>query len=136
MNIVDLVSQINDKLVTAYCKAQQRSQCCLEFMKIFHNGRADAFHDAQDILLNIKEDILLSNKETTEDDTKQDTEVSDPWYSSSETPIEFVRVLIYPYPVIQSTYVAYFEDGEWYSNYDIKIPQPTYWRYLSKGPTT
>lgn len=123
MTLVDLNLKIYDALVQAYCKAQQRAEQGSDFLRIFHNGRADALHDAEDIvsdiLLNLKEDII------------QD----DPWISvSNKTPEGHCkRVLIFPVDP-EAGPIAYYSEGKWRSDSNQIIASPTHWRYLPEGP--
>jgi len=123
MTLVDLNLKIQDALVTAYCKARQRAEQGSDFLRIFYNGRADALHDAEDIvgeiLLNLNEDILLE----------------DPWINASKKTPEghCKRVLIFPSNT-EFGHIAYHSDGKWYSNGNQKIESPTHWRYIPENP--
>jgi hypothetical protein len=123
MTLVNLNLKIYDALTSALCKAQQRAQQGNDFLRIFHNGRSDAFLDAKDIindiLQSISEDILLT----------------DPWtpVSSNLPEGHCKRVLISP-PDKEYGPLAYCSNNEWFSDSNQKIPTPNSWMYIPKEP--
>jgi len=113
---------IND-LINASNKSQQRAEQNSDFLRIFHNGRTDALNDAKDIVndafQNLNEKIVLSEQ----------------WIpvSSKKPEGHCKRVIIYhqdPYV----GYVAYYSDGNWFSDSNQKIETPTHWMYIPEGP--
>jgi len=122
MTLVNLTLKIHDALIKTYIKAQQSAEQGSDFLRIFHNGRADALHDAENIVNN----ILC--------DTKENILLNDTWNPISKIPKgHCTRVIIHPSNP-DLGYIAYYSNEHWYSDGNQKINPPTHWMYIPEGP--